>query len=71
VEHEVSVDDVEFALLKQSVNELRRETARLENELEIMKQADKQKLTAGVIALGSIVISLLTYLWFLFNGGKP
>ena len=67
----MSVDDVEFALLKQSVNELRRETARLENELEIMKQADKQKLTAGVIALGSIVISLLTYLWFLFNGGKP
>ena len=65
----MAVDDVEFALLKQAVTELRAEASHLESELHEMKALDSRRLRSAVVSLGAIALSLASYIWFLFNGG--
>jgi len=67
----MTVDDVSFALLKASVADLREETHRLENEVAEMKKQDQARLRAGVLALGGVVLSLITYIWSIFSNGGP
>ena len=65
----MSVGDVEFALLKQAVIELKSEADRLECELNEMKSLDAKRLRSAVVSLGAIVLSLASYIWWLFTGG--
>jgi len=67
----VSVDDVEFALLKRSVETLRSEQEHLEEKIEGMEALDNRRIRSSVVALGAIVLSLTSYIWFLFNSGNP
>ena len=61
--------DIEIALLKQAVARLRVESDRVEAELNGMKAQDQKRLRSAVVSLGAIVLSMGSYIWFLFNGG--
>ena len=64
------VNEVEFALLKQSVAAMEQREAVLERKLEEMKATDQKRIRSATVTLGAVVLSLLSYIWVQFTGWK-
>jgi len=65
----MTVEDVEFALLKRSVEDLRDRTRHLQDGVEELRKQDQSRLRSAVVALGGILIGTMTYLWNVFTKG--
>ena len=63
-------NEVEFALLKQSVAAMERRNARLEQKLDEMATADAKRIRSAAVTLGAVVLSLVSYIWVQFTGWK-
>ena len=63
-------NEIELAMLKRDIADLRSQNKQHRDEIEKLKQLDNNRMRAALVVLGGLVLSLITYIWTQTNGGR-
>jgi hypothetical protein len=67
----VSETEIEIALLRQELEQVRSHGQGLQAKLDEMDARDRQRMRAAIVALGGALVALGSYVWHVMVGVMP